>query len=268
MSKERRYRDKAWLREQYAEKQRNTVEIAEECDCAPSTVGRWLKKFDIGVRSSNPVPDERLTEPAWLREQYVNQQHTTTMIAEECGCDPTTVNSWLNEHSIETRQQGGSPENQVPDERLADAEWLHEKYIENKLTTTEIADMCDCAGSTVGDWLKRHNIPTRDGGAQIVDSRLTDAEWLHEQYVEKEKKMAEIGELCDCGGGTISRWLKKHDIEARSKGGEGWNKWVRRAPDKRLTNEEWVRDHYSKRKWRVPKLLSCVKPANQQFKGG
>lgn len=45
------YRDEERLRELYIEKQMNQNEIAEEFGVAGSTIGNWLRKFDIPVRS-------------------------------------------------------------------------------------------------------------------------------------------------------------------------------------------------------------------------
>ncbi len=42
-----------------------------------------------------------------------------------------------------------------------DEGWLYSKYIENRLTTIEIATMLNCAKTTIRNWLKKHNIPFR-----------------------------------------------------------------------------------------------------------
>lgn len=44
-----------------------------------------------------------------------------------------------------------------------------------------------------------------------------DSEWLREKYHGEELSSADIAEICDCEKSTILRWLKRHDIETRSK---------------------------------------------------
>ena len=42
-----------------------------------------------------------------------------------------------------------------------DKEWLYKKYIEEKLTTTKIGELCKSHNSTICNWLKKYNIPIR-----------------------------------------------------------------------------------------------------------
>ncbi|WP_149799238.1 helix-turn-helix domain-containing protein [Halorubrum xinjiangense] len=43
----RQYRNAEWLEAQYIEKDRTQAEIASICGCCPSTISKWLDKFDI-----------------------------------------------------------------------------------------------------------------------------------------------------------------------------------------------------------------------------
>jgi uncharacterized protein YjcR len=148
--------DEDWLREQYAEKERSTVDIADECGCYPTTVAKWLRRHGIETRrGGHPTPGE-LTDGEWLREEYVEKERTTVDIADECGCASSTVAKWLRRHRIETRSRGDPTPGDLIDEG-----WLREEYVEKERTTRDIADECGCAFSTVGDWLRRHGIKIR-----------------------------------------------------------------------------------------------------------
>lgn len=46
------YRDKKWLEEQYCEKKKGCVKIAEEADCSKTTILNWLKEHEIPVREN------------------------------------------------------------------------------------------------------------------------------------------------------------------------------------------------------------------------
>jgi len=103
----------------------------------------------------------------------------------------------------------------MTDTRYKDAEWLQEQYHENKLLQAEIGEKCGVCAVTVGNWMRRHDIERRDRGHVSSDARYRDAEWLHEQYHENELSQAEIANKCGIDQTTVSRWMRRHDIERR-----------------------------------------------------
>lgn len=46
----KKYRDENWLKEKYIDMKLSMPKIAEMCDCYPTTIKRWLDKFDIETR--------------------------------------------------------------------------------------------------------------------------------------------------------------------------------------------------------------------------
>lgn len=48
--------------------------------------------------------------------------------------------------------------------KYRDADWLREKYVDERLSTPKIGEICDVHHSTIQDWLNRHGIETRQGG--------------------------------------------------------------------------------------------------------
>jgi len=104
-----RLKDPQWLREQYIEREKTMYEIADECGCYASLVGDWLKNHGIDTRppGNTPTHDERLKDPQWLREQYIEREKTMYEIADECGCSHTTVSDWFGKHGIETKELVG-----------------------------------------------------------------------------------------------------------------------------------------------------------------
>jgi len=82
-----------------------------------------------------------------------------------------------------------------------------------------------------------NNTPVMTEGEQDGEPRYRDEGWLHNLYVEKQKSAYEIAEVCGCSAKTIYRWLDKFGIETRgSKKG--------RSSDKRLADEQWLREEY------------------------
>jgi transposase len=160
----RKLRDEEWLREQYENREKSQVEIADELDVDESTVIRWMKKHGIETRSNSERQSEgdvgKLRDEEWLREQYENQQKTTYEIAEELNVSSNTVVRWMRKHGIQTRsnserQSGGDVE------KLRNEEWLREQYENQQKSPREIADKLEVSHSTVRNWLKRHGIDIR-----------------------------------------------------------------------------------------------------------
>jgi transposase len=249
MSEQPKYQDREWLRTQYVDKGKTCEEIAEVCDCSYSAVYSWMKKHSI---ERNPhdktIANQRLKEADWLREQYVEKKRTGRDIADELGCSPTTVLRWLKKHEVETREGGASLEAFAPDDRLTDPEWVRQHYVEEGMSCAGIAELCDCSESSVQRWVKHHGIETTPYKKLAADERLTDRDWLHEQYAEKGRSGHEIADECGCSWSAVYSWLKKNEIDTRKRGngafsgedhprwnggeskyGEGWNESKRNA---------------------------------------
>jgi transposase len=169
MTDQPKYRDEAWLREQYVDHKLESPEIANKCDCTPSTIIRWLDRHDIetgppGGRSENRrlrcLPDERLANQEWMRKQYVGEVQSAREIAEKCGCDESTAQRWLKRHGIEMNPDLRKRE--YP--RLANAEWLRQEYVKKNKTGYQIADEVGCSFGRVYASIREHGIETRDIG--------------------------------------------------------------------------------------------------------
>lgn len=188
-------------------------------------------------------------DKSWLVKEYVKKEKTTTEISQERGCSPSVIRKWLNKFNIETR----GPNREPADERLSDREWLWNQYVERGRIMADIADDCGCNRTTVGKWLDRHNIEKRKTGPKVCDERLTDEDWLHDQYVQQGKTTRQIANEFGFSQGTVSRWLRRHNIDTRSKEPD--------IPDERLADEEWLRKEYSEKEKTIREIANecgCV----------
>lgn len=222
------YHDKEWLVERYKGREMGVVEIAELCGCSQSTISYWLDKHGIDTRDVGGYEkDTKHRDKQYLKEKYVEEGLTTYEIAEECGCVDATVLRWLKKYGIETREGGADPEKMAADKRLTDFEWLYEQYVDCFKSSVQIADEIGCSHHSVLRWLDKHGIEKRCSGSKPGDPRLTDPEWLREQYKENGLLGKEIAEKCDLGASNVSSWLKKHGIETeyRSPTGEDHPHW-------------------------------------------
>lgn len=193
--------------------------------------------------------EKKYRDEQWLVDQYVSQRKGVVEIAEECGSSQSTVSYWLDKHEIDTRSVGGYEK----DAKHRDESYLRQKYVEEGLTTYEIAEECGCTDATVSNWLNKHNIETRQRTIRpeesAPDERLTDPEWLQSQYVDLGKSSVDIAEECHCSSNSVLYWLDRHGIEKRSCG--------QTVSDPRLTDGEWLRKQY------LQKELTCKEIAKK-----
>lgn len=111
----------------------------------------------------------------WLRKKYVTEELSQLEIAELCGVSQSAIYKWMKRHGIEARDASechkGAKNGSWADSPIKNREWLHEQYVERKLTLRQIADVADVSLRTVARWMERHNIPTRKGGNSFIADR-------------------------------------------------------------------------------------------------
>jgi len=102
----------------------------------------------------------------------------------------------------------------VSEPRYRNEEWLREQYWEKGKTQPEISDACGVSSTTIGEWMDKHEIKTRQ---QTVygEEKYHDKEWLREQYCKKNKSQAEIADGCGVSRAAIGKWVGRFDIHRR-----------------------------------------------------
>jgi hypothetical protein len=99
------------------------------------------------------------------------------------------------------------------DNKYRSYEWLYSEYITNCKPSREIALIVGCDRKTIDQWLKKVGISKRGfGGSRGVRSKR----WLINQYIKKEKSMAEIGKEIGEDTKTIHRWMINYKIPRRT----------------------------------------------------
>lgn len=126
-----------------------------------------------------------------------------------CGRDDFTEKRYMRTHR--TRVHGDNPN------PYQDRETLHRLYVQEGLTTREVADKLDCHEVTVWQWLKRHDIETLDWTAPENERypELEDEKNLREMYWDEGMSQPQIADEVGCGERTVARWLERHGIETR-----------------------------------------------------
>jgi 5-methylcytosine-specific restriction endonuclease McrA len=107
------------------------------------------------------------------------------------------------------------------DEPYHNPDWLRQKYIEEDLSTIEIAEVVDVTPPAVIHWMEKHGIdrggPNPEGGRSPECDLQERGGWLREMYWSKWKTVAEIAEVGGYTESTVRRWMEKHGIERRDR---------------------------------------------------
>jgi transposase len=112
--------------------------------CAPSVRSRRL-------------PPEPLYHPGWLRARYVRDVMTLQEVAAVVGVSRQVVARALERYGIPRRR----PARRIVRQELTDAAWLRRRYVDQRLTTVEIAAQLGVAPKTVNGALRRLGIAVR-----------------------------------------------------------------------------------------------------------
>ena len=101
----------------------------------------------------------------WLRGKYWDEELSMSKIGELCNRSDATILKWLNKHNILIRSRGESAhiyhKKRLGSENYNNKNWLQKKYLEEKLSTIQIGELCGVTFSTIHKWMIKHNISRR-----------------------------------------------------------------------------------------------------------
>ncbi len=90
---------------------------------------------------------------------------------------------------------------------------LRDLYLEEKMSSTEIAEELGCSKRTILKRLRKYGIPRRSSGPKRRDDLTKNK--LEDLYIRERLSTREIAEKLDTGRSTVYRKLKEHDIQTR-----------------------------------------------------
>lgn len=124
-----------------------------------------MSDSETGVKSDKPWKNSEL-----MHRLHEEQDYTYAEMAELFGCTPSTVSSWMKRHQAEELREGLDVA--IPDDKpYRDEELLRALYVDEELSTTEIAAVLDCSSSVVSKWMEKHGIDRRDLSDAVSLSR-------------------------------------------------------------------------------------------------
>jgi transposase len=155
---EPKYRDREWLHQKYVIGGLTQKEIAETYNIGQTTVSDWLNKH--GIEYSHHSYEHKRPSKSWLRTKYHKEGKTQYKIAEKLGVSQSLVSDWFEELGIESRDRHAA-QGISSDSPLRDREWLYKKYVEERKSTCEMAELLDVTDYCVGTFLEKHDIEAR-----------------------------------------------------------------------------------------------------------
>lgn len=231
---DKKYHNESWLEQKYIEEDKTTYEIAEICDCADVTIGRWLDKFDIEKEHPRiKNPDANYNDEDWMCKKYVEEGLSSQEIADECGCTLSTVHYWLDQFDIDIKldQEGRNLTPYLCNKGYyrVDCQCNGDKYtllIHRLVAVAEFGydavvgkDVHHKNGITWDNRPENLELVTREEHTRKHNSGdktlYRDESWLREKYLEEGLLQREIADICGCAPRTISYWLDKHDVDVQ-----------------------------------------------------
>jgi len=222
-----------YLRREYLENKKSTVDIGKILGMHHRNVNTWLKKFEIPTRSSSEAYFTKygmnIEKPSdeQLRKWYIDEKMSSKEIAETVGIHYSSIVNWLKKANITRRSASeakilsntkkGTCKRK---KKISDVE-LCRLYIEERNSTNEIGKILSVNGSTVLSWLKDAGIPIRNQyEAKLAQHRKEierpSDEQLRKWYVEEKMNTYEIGELVGVSYNLINKWLREASIPIRN----------------------------------------------------
>jgi predicted transcriptional regulator len=145
--------DKAWLEQKFIQEKMSATGIGKLLNCSQTTVLNSLKKYDIDTqRPENPL----LYDKEWLEEQYITKQRTYEDIGNEIGVTKYGVYHAMQRFDIKARNHTSAYS------QLNDKEWLQQKYVDEKMSITDIANLVGCKPGAIHSSLTHMGIKTRN----------------------------------------------------------------------------------------------------------
>jgi len=99
--------------------------------------------------------------------------------------------------------------------------WLHHQYWVENHSTVEMAEMADVCQQTISNWMEKYGIDNRgqhkrsEVPQENSTKKVSDEEWLREEYVNNERSTEEIAIEVGVSPEAVLYWMDKFEIDRR-----------------------------------------------------
>ncbi len=152
------------LHDLYWNKKLDVSKISKKLGLGKTTIGRWLKRYDIKRRTISEVKLGEKYKPTKqeLYNLYWKKGFSTVKIGEKYEVSNVSVLRWLKEYKIEIRKRGLRNSGL----RLLNKEKLHGLYIKEKLSCGKIGKIYGVDDECVRRLLIYFNVKRRDNSGE------------------------------------------------------------------------------------------------------
>lgn len=207
------------LNELYWHQKMSSPEIAKIYRYNPSSIRYLLRKYKIRVRTLSEAKRGRFNihiPKKELRKLYLDKKVSSPEIAKIYKCSKDTIRQRLKEYGIKTRTF--SEANRARYGINISKKELKKSYLEQKMSSPEIAKIYHCSPCTIRDLLRKYKIRvrTKSEAIQLLYNINISKKELKKLYLEKKMSSPEIAEKFNCSPTYVRDKLKEFNIPIRS----------------------------------------------------
>ena len=166
--------------------------------------------------STKQSKEEKWKDPNWLRTKYIEERKSLNSIAEETTASMSTIHNWMDKYGIDRRSRSEANYNKSPNE-LSDKKWLYEQFYGEGRSVDEIATCLNVSPGTVRRRINHLGVQLIFETEPDVYAKLSDPEWLREQYLTFEKSTYTIASELGVHEVTVARWMDYCGIERKTR---------------------------------------------------
>jgi transposase/lambda repressor-like predicted transcriptional regulator len=172
-------------------------QIADQLRCSETTVLAAMKEHGWSGPARRPRGPNRITPPrpapTVLRRLYVTEDLSISAIAERLGVSHGVVRAALSADGITVTRPGWTASQPPPP---ISEKQLRALYVDQQMSTRQVADVLNCTPTRVLAALKRHGI-TVDPRRQAIPTLPADAPAMFDLYVTQRLDDATIARQYD-----------------------------------------------------------------------
>lgn len=197
--------DRATLKKLYVREELKLQQVAERLGVTEGFVRSELRRYEIPLR---PRKRHRFGREL-LYKLYVTDGMLMREVAKKLGCGQTSIANEIKRNCI-TERHSTSARRKL----LFTRDQLHSFYVEQKLSSRQIAKLVGGHKGNVRYWLKKYGIPRRAGGKI---RREIDKRRLRRLYLKEEMPIRLIAEEFGVSVSLVYNRLKRFGIIRKPK---------------------------------------------------
>ena len=199
--------------ELYIEQGLLSKQIAKQFNVSYATVFRVLQAANVDTSRNRGQHNRKLSDHdideivrLYTTPASDGTWRGSVRIAERFGTTDTCIRMWLHKRGISIRSQ-----------TEAHAHGKRCKPVKNLPPEGQRPPVCKCGCGQPVQWSRQGNCWYKYIKGHYRRKReFHDPEWLHREYIEKQRPSTDIAAQCGVHGSTILLWLRKAGIDIRS----------------------------------------------------